>query len=186
MNIQKTVREEVAKRLALRERLERDEALTPEEWVVAKEHDWMEVGIKYREERNRRGLSLAEVARQTGISASTLRRFELGMPIQRAKAISLSYGLLFRLLASQELATSLHNAQLAAAGIGMQARFVNSGLFNAAVVYYSGDAEESDFEDIDLDDEEFDEIDDYEDEEEAVGGNACNVVSFAEARAARR
>ncbi|MHA7964956.1 helix-turn-helix domain-containing protein [Paenibacillus sp. CAU 1782] len=91
MNIQKTVREEVAKRVALRERLERDETLTPEEWVVAKEVDWIEVGTKYREERERRFLSLAEVAGTIGVSPSTLRRFESGQPVQRANMIERGY-----------------------------------------------------------------------------------------------
>lgn len=110
MNIQQTVREEVAKRISLRERLERDEVLTPEEWVVAKEYDWAEEGARYRTKRLAAGFTIAEAARQTGFSASTLSKFETGQPVQRANVIERSY----RLLIERDIAVSLADTLIAA------------------------------------------------------------------------
>ncbi|MFF2890766.1 helix-turn-helix domain-containing protein [Paenibacillus sp. NPDC057967] len=93
MNNQMSVKE-ITRVVSLRVRLAQDETLTREEWVEANEVDWVEIGAEFREGRLKAGITLAKMARETGFSASTLRRFEVGQPVMRANVIASSYNLI--------------------------------------------------------------------------------------------
>lgn len=88
----------------LREYLENSARMTRDEYVAAKKTDWAEIGADLKEQRLQYGLTLTEMARETGFSASTLSNFEKGRPVQRANVIESSYRLLFRLKSTEEIA----------------------------------------------------------------------------------
>jgi len=81
----------------LRARLDEGERLSADEWQMAASLKWAELGSEMREQRVTLGCSLAEMARLTGFSASTLSRFEHGRSVGRANVIESSYRLVFAL-----------------------------------------------------------------------------------------
>lgn len=62
-----------------------------EDYIAEMSEEWSEVGSTLMHEREARGFSIAEVARNVGVSPSTLRRFEKGNPVQAARIIEQGY-----------------------------------------------------------------------------------------------
>ncbi|MBY0158199.1 helix-turn-helix domain-containing protein [Cytobacillus firmus] len=88
------MRDEVIRRIKLRQRLEDQERLTSEDYIAASEIDWTLIGARFRDSRLSCGISISEAARRTGFSESTLRRFEKGNPVKNAHIIECSYKLM--------------------------------------------------------------------------------------------
>jgi len=98
--------------------------LSREEWKAVNETNWTERGAELRQLRNTFGYSLSEAAELTGFSASTLSRFENGMPVQRARVIEKSYGLLARIRSTENLAHIMFDS-LTADGVSLRFADVN-------------------------------------------------------------
>ncbi|WP_025717895.1 helix-turn-helix domain-containing protein [Paenibacillus sp. 1-18] len=71
--------------------------LTREQYVAKKAGEWAEKGARFKERRETHRLTLTKVAEALGISPSTLRRFELGHPVQAANIIEKAYEMYFDL-----------------------------------------------------------------------------------------
>lgn len=61
------------------------------EFISANQGAWLLTGCRYKEQRQKMNLSVREVAKHIGVSETTLRSFEIGKPITRAKMIEHAY-----------------------------------------------------------------------------------------------
>ncbi|HLR02831.1 MAG TPA: hypothetical protein VK111_08845 [Virgibacillus sp.] len=63
---------------------------------------WNEEGKTFRDRRMELGLSLRDVGKILGTSATRIRRFEIGDPVSQARHLKASYELLFKHIGMRE------------------------------------------------------------------------------------
>ncbi|MCH1641800.1 helix-turn-helix domain-containing protein [Paenibacillus timonensis] len=73
------------------------EMLTREKYVERKCEEWAAIGGSFKTVREAYGLSALKVAIGVGVSESTLRRFEKGMPVLAAKTLEQAYKMFLQL-----------------------------------------------------------------------------------------
>ncbi|NJJ38404.1 helix-turn-helix domain-containing protein [Paenibacillus apii] len=67
------------------------ELMTREQYVAKMADEWREEGAIAKEYRILFGMTIAEVANGIGVSASTIGRYERGLPVQSARLLGSAY-----------------------------------------------------------------------------------------------